>query len=106
MNQKWPDYEVTEISIEGWKARIFADEEVSLGKIILKKTILVEKESLNEKNSPENEITVNDTFDLYFTIENVTLTLNPNNAYAYDLEQLGYTEKQTESNLEPEQSLM
>ena len=100
MNQKWPDYEVTSISIEGWKARIFANEEISLGKITLKKTILVEKESL-KKNSPENAITVNDTFDLYFTIENVTLTLNPNNAYAYDLEQLGYTEKQTESNLEP-----
>ena len=49
---------------------------------------------------------VNDTFDLYFTIENVTLTLNPNNAYAYDLQQLGYTEKQTKSNLKPEQSLM
>ena len=48
---------------------------------------------------------VNDTFDLFFTIENVTLTLNTNNAFAYDLEQLGYTEKQTGSNLEPEQSL-
>jgi hypothetical protein len=46
---------------------------------------------------------VNETFDLYFTIENVTLTLNPNNAYAYDLQQLGYTENQTKSNLEPEQ---
>jgi predicted choloylglycine hydrolase len=101
MNQKWPDYEVTSITIEGWKARIFANEEISLGKITLKKTILVEKERLNEKKSPKMKIVVNDTFDLYFTIENVTLTLNPNNAYAYDLEQLGYTEKQTESNLEP-----
>ena len=86
MNQTWPNYEVTRISIEGWKARIFADEEVSLGKITLKN--------------------VNDTFDLYFTIENVTLTLNPNNAFAYDLQKLGYTEKQTKSNLKPEQSLM
>jgi hypothetical protein len=106
MNQKWPDYEVTQISIEGWKARIFADEEVSLGKITLIKTILVEKERLNEKKSPEIEIVVNETFDLYFTIENVTLTLNPNNAFVYDLQQLGYTEKQTTSNLEPEQNLM
>ena len=91
MNQKWPDNEVTRISIEGWKARIFADEEVSLGKITFKKPILVEKERLNEKKSPQMKKVVNDTFDLYFTIENVTLTLNPNNAYVYDLQQLGYT---------------
>ncbi len=49
------------------------------------------------------KVIVNDTFDLYFTIENVTLTLNPNDAYAYDLLQLGYTKNQTKSNLEPEQ---
>ena len=91
MNKKWPDYEVTSITIEGWKARIFANEEISLGKITLKKTILVEKERLNEKKSPKMKIVVNDTFDLYFTIENVTLTLNPNNAFVYDLQQLGYT---------------
>ena len=103
MNQQWPDYEVTKISIEGWKARIFADEEVSLGKITLKKFNLVEKERLNEKKPPKMKMIVNKTFDLYFTIENVTLTLNPNNAYAYDLQQLGYTENQTKSNLEPEQ---
>jgi predicted choloylglycine hydrolase len=91
MNKKWPDYEVTSITIEGWKARIFANEEISLGKITLKKTILVEKERLNEKKSSKMKIVVNDTFDLYFTIENVTLTLNPNNAFVYDLQQLGYT---------------
>ena len=73
MNQKWPDYEVTRISFETWKARIFADEEVSLGKITLKKN---ETHQKNEKKSPKMKMVVNDTFDLYFTIENVTLTLN------------------------------
>ena len=73
MSQQWPNYNVTKISIEGWKARIFADEEVSLGKITLKKN---ETHQKNEKKSPKMKMVVNDTFDLYFTIENVTLTLN------------------------------
>jgi len=44
---------------------------------------LVEKERKNKP--PRQKWIANDTFDLYFTIENVTLALNPNNAYEYDL---------------------
>jgi len=35
MNEKWPNYEVKNINIEGSTARLFNNEEVTLGKITM-----------------------------------------------------------------------